>query len=98
MKLANLKVLSEQEIKDIHDASIDILENCGVKILNARMLSFLKERGLNVDQEKQLARFSRNSVEDALNSVPQRFEVFDRAGKPVFALGDGVPKIAAGHN
>jgi trimethylamine--corrinoid protein Co-methyltransferase len=98
MRLANLKVLSEREIKDIHDASIDILENCGVKILNARMLSFLKERGLDVDQERQLARFSRRSVEDALSSVPERFEVFDRTGKLAFVLGDGVPKIAAGHN
>ena len=35
---------------------------------------------------------------DALAAVPPRFDVFDREGKPAFSLGDGVPRIAAGHN
>lgn len=98
MELAKLKVLSEQEIRNIHEASIDVLEHCGVKILNARMLSFLKEKGFDVDTDRQLARFSRQSVEHGLSSVPERFEVFDRTGKLAFVLGDGIPKIAAGHN
>ena len=38
MKLKFLEVLSESEIKNIHDATIDILEHCGVKILSPRML------------------------------------------------------------
>ncbi len=98
MELAKLKVLSEEEIKEIHESSINILENCGVKILNTRMLRFLKEKGLDVDEEKLLVRFTRKSVEDALSSVPDKFEVFDRNGEFAFVLGDGVPKIAAGHN
>ncbi len=98
MKLEKLKVLSEQEIKDIHGASIDILESCGVKILNDRMLSLLENKGFDVDREKQIAKFPRGSVEDALGSTPETFEVFDRNGEFAFVLGDGVPKIAAGHN
>ncbi len=98
MRLKNLKVLSEADMKEIHEASINILEECGVKVLNARMLSFLKEKGLDVDKEEMLVKFSRQSVEDALASVPERFDVFNREGEFAFALGDGVPKIAAGHN
>ena len=46
MKLTPMTVLSESEIKQIHEASLDILEHCGVKIGSPRMLDFLEERGL----------------------------------------------------
>lgn len=98
MKLETFKVLSEDEIRVIHDASMDILEHCGVKIYNRRMLSFLKEKGLKVDFENQTAYFARASIEDSLNTIPAAFDVFNREGEFAFVLGDGVPKIAAGHN
>ncbi|OHB45954.1 MAG: hypothetical protein A2Y13_05380 [Planctomycetes bacterium GWC2_45_44] len=98
MKLSKFKVLSESEISDIHNVSIDILTNCGIKVLNKRMLDFLRQKGLVVDAEKQIVRFSKACIESALASIPCQFEVFDQNGKPAFVLGDGVPKIAAGHN
>jgi len=98
MKLAMLKVLSEQEVKDIHEASLDILTNCGMKILSRSMFDFLKEKGLEVDEQNQIVRFSRRCVEDALSTIPSQFEVFDRQGEFAFVLGDRVPKVAAGHN
>ena len=98
MKLPWLKVLSEQETLDIHQASLEILQQCGVKILNARMLAFLKERGLVVNDEERTVTFTRTCIEDALSRTPMQFEVFDRNGRPAFVLGDRRPKIAAGHN
>ena len=98
MQLPWLKVLSEQEILDIHDASLDILQQCGVRILNDRMLAFLKGRGLAVNEEARTVAFSRACIEDALSQIPAQFEVFDRDGKFAFVLGDRKPKIAAGHN
>jgi len=81
-----LKVLSEQEIEDIHEATVDILANRGVKILNDRMLAVLKEKGLDVDEENQIVRFSRDCLEDALSQIPPTFEVFDRDGNFAFIL------------
>ncbi len=98
MQLAPLTVLSEEEIRAIHEATLDILEHCGVKVLNASMLEFLAECSLPVDREAGIVRLPRNRIEDALATVPERFEVFDREGQPAFMLGDGRPKIAAGHN
>ena len=98
MKLPWLKVLSEQEILDIHNASLEILQQCGVKVLNGRMLAFLKEKGLAVNDEARTVVFTRACVEDALGRTPARFEVFDRNGEFAFVLGDRNPKIAAGHN
>lgn len=98
MKLSPFRVLSASEIAMIHEATLDILAACGVKVLNRRMLAFLEERGLSVDDELQTVRFSRTCVEEALRHVPEKFEVFDREGNPAFVLGDGTPRIASGHN
>ena len=98
MELAMLSVLSDDEIKQIHEASLDVLETCGVKILSSRMLTLLEERGLPVGQESQVVRFPRACVEDALSHAPSRFDIFDRDGEFAFTLGDGTPKMAAGHN
>ncbi len=98
MKLNTLQVLSDAEIMSIHAATLDILEHCGVKILSPRMLSLLEKRGIRTDSTKKLAWFTPRQVADALGTIPPRFEVFDREGRPAFGLGDGVPRIAAGHN
>ena len=98
MKLAALAVLSESEIRAIHDATLDILGGCGVKVHSPRLLAALKAKGLPVEAAAGIVRFPRAALEDALARMPPRIEVFDREGKPAFVLGDGVPKIAAGHN
>jgi len=59
MELFTLKVLSDEEINQIHEATLDILENCGVKMDSPKMLSFLEKKGLSVDHQKQTVRFSR---------------------------------------
>ena len=78
MKLTPLTVLSEAEISQIHEASLEILLDCGVKIGSRKMLDFLAGRGLPVDREHAVARFPRSCVEDALTTIPARFDVFDR--------------------
>jgi trimethylamine--corrinoid protein Co-methyltransferase len=98
MRLETLAVLSEAEIKQIHEATIDILSRCGVQVGSPRMFAFLKSRGLSVDADRRIVRFSRSCIEDSLARIPRQFEVFDREGKFAFVLGDGVTKIAAGHN
>jgi trimethylamine--corrinoid protein Co-methyltransferase len=98
MQLQWLKVLSDREILDIHNASLDILQQCGVRILNDRMLAFLKDSGLAVDDETRTVAFTRACIEDALSRIPAQFEVFGRDGKFAYILGDRKPKIAAGHN
>lgn len=98
MRLSTLEVLSQAEVKQIHEATMDVLSGCGVEVHNAKMLAYLKGKGLAVDENKKVVRFTRSCVEDALASIPPRFEVFDREGESAFVLGDGNPKVAAGHN
>ncbi len=98
MKLGTLEVLSQEEILQIHEATLDILANCGVKVLNAKTLEFLGSKGLSVDSDGRIVRFTKASVEDALAKIPRTFDVFDREGRFAFTLGDGTPRVAAGHN
>ena len=58
----------------------------------------LQAKGLPVDAEKQIVRFPRAAIEEALSHVPAQFEVFDRDGKFALCWVTATPKIAAGHN
>lgn len=98
MNLRYLEVLSNDEIEAIHEASLDILSTCGVKIHSVPLLEILDEKELLVDYETRVVRFPRSIVEDALSSIPPKFDVFDREGEYAFTIGEGSSKIAAGHN
>jgi trimethylamine---corrinoid protein Co-methyltransferase len=98
LKLQRLEVLSSSEIQDIHNATMNILENCGVRVPDEALLLLLRSKGLAVDLEKRIVRFNRASIEDALSNIPSQFEIYDREGFPAFILGDGEPRMAAGHN
>ena len=98
MNLSPMCVLSPEDIAAIHEATVDILASCGVRVQSSRMLQLLADRGLEVDTQSGIVRFPRGSVEDAIASTPRSFEVFGRDGEPAFVLGDGTPRVAAGHN
>ncbi len=98
MKLAAMQVLSEGELRQIHEATLTILQECGVKILNPDMFAFLCGQGCAADADSHVVHFSQADLERALETVPRTFEVFDRDGVPAFVLGDGTPRVAAGHN
>jgi trimethylamine---corrinoid protein Co-methyltransferase len=98
MKLPLMTVLSDNEIQQIHEATLHILTTCGIKVLSPKMLDFLKSNGLEADSQSGIVKFSRASIEAALASVPPTFDIFDREGKFAFTLGDGTSRVAAGHN
>ncbi|OGV72878.1 MAG: hypothetical protein A3K19_32475 [Lentisphaerae bacterium RIFOXYB12_FULL_65_16] len=98
MRLAPLQVLSGTEMQSIHSATVDILETTGVEVLSPHLLELLHAKGLPVDAAARRVRFPRAALEDALAKVPRSFAVFDRDGTPAFTLGDGTPRVAAGHN
>lgn len=98
MKLAPIQVLSPEDIQQIHEATLDILENAGIKILSPTMLAFLESKGLKVDKDKQTVYLNRSCVEDCIAQIPSKFDVFGREGDYACTIGDGTPKVAAGHN
>ncbi|MCP4021943.1 MAG: hypothetical protein GY729_08885, partial [Desulfobacteraceae bacterium] len=65
--------LSENEQLKIHDKSIRILEEIGVKFLSKKALKILEKNGAKVDYTEKLARIPKQMVDQALKTAPKSF-------------------------
>lgn len=81
MSRSRLKLLSRSETKDIHDASLQILENPGLRIPSKRALDILKMAGANVDYEKNRATIPEDIVREALRRAPKTLKYCARNPK-----------------
>lgn len=68
-----LKVLSEEDMQEIHEKSIFLLEKVGFKIASQKALEILADHGVKVDLEKQMAFMHRSLVEECLKKAPKSF-------------------------
>jgi len=68
-----IQVLSEEERARVHEASLDILENTGVRVETAQGRRILKEAGALVDDTNKIVRFPQRLIEDSLKLVPKEF-------------------------
>lgn len=71
MKQINSKItiLSQQEIEQIHQATLDVLETVGCRLPQPKVLDMLEARGASVDRVTGIARLPRKLVEQALGET-----------------------------
>ena len=98
MQLNRFEVLSKAEIEKVHEASLDILENTGIKMMSDSIMALLENAGCPVDHETRIVKIPRKIVEDCLKLVPSKFDLYDRNGNKCMTIGDGTVHNAAGHN
>ena len=79
-----LNVLSEDQIEQIHLATLEVLERTGVRITHLRALELLDGAGANVDGDR--VRIPAQIVEDAINTSPSCFALGKRNGEPAVLL------------
>jgi len=77
-------LLSEDQIQRIHESTLKILEDIGVKVNNDDGLQVLQDSGCAVDG--QIARIPRDIVEACIESAPSRVEIFNRKGELAMSL------------
>jgi len=65
--------LSENEQLKIHENSIKILEEVGVKFLSDKALKVLEKNGAKVDYTEKMAKIPREMVDQALKTAPKSF-------------------------
>jgi trimethylamine--corrinoid protein Co-methyltransferase len=65
--------LSESEKQRIHEDTLRILSEVGVKFLSPKALKLLESSGAAVDRESMVARISPAMVEQALRTAPKSF-------------------------
>ena len=65
-----LEILTPQEVKKIHDATLWIIENVGVRFPSKRSLEIWAAHGAKVDGEKMVIRAKAEIIEKALKTCP----------------------------
>lgn len=93
---AKYRLLSEEEIKTIHEKALSILESTGVKFDSEEALKILKEHGAVVDFDKQIARIPGHMVLDSIKMTPESIKLYDREGNPAVCLDGNSPHFAPG--
>jgi len=95
MSKPKISFLSEDELEAIHNASLEVLENTGIKVMSKKALDILKEAGAKVDYEKNLATIPRYVVEESLKRAPKTIKYCARNPKYDFVLNKQEPHFCA---
>ena len=85
-----LDPMSEDQLEKIHDMSMRILEEQGLKVLSAKARSRLRAAGAEVDDGEQMVRMDRQLVTDLVSHAPATFVLTPRNPKHVLELGGNI--------
>lgn len=83
--------LTTEEIERIHNASLQVLEKTGIKVLSKDALDILKKAGAKVDYGANRANIPRQLVEEALEMAPKTVTYGARNPKYDFMLDKKEP-------
>ncbi|MDH5437997.1 MAG: trimethylamine methyltransferase family protein [Candidatus Bathyarchaeota archaeon] len=83
-----LRILTSDELCEIHLATLEILERVGVKVSEQKALRMLGEAGAHIDVKEKIARIPEYLVEDAIKKAPSGFTLFGRDSKYKLRLQD----------
>jgi len=84
-----LEILNGDQLYQIHLASLQVLENVGVKVEEERTLRVLVDAGAKVDIKSKIARIPNYLVKEGLQRAPSAFTLFGRDRKHKQTFGDG---------
>ena len=73
-----LEILTPQEVKKIHDATLWIIEKVGVRFPSKRALEIWAAHGAEVDSEKMVVRARAEVIEKALKTCPPVYSLAAR--------------------
>ncbi len=80
------RLLTEEQIGEIHGATLDLLHNTGVKVLNEDALTLLKDAGCRIGAE-HIVKIPSWLVEESIRCAPSSVTVYNRKGDPAMVLG-----------
>jgi trimethylamine--corrinoid protein Co-methyltransferase len=73
-----LEVLTPEEVKKIHEATLWIIENVGVRFPSARALEVWAAHGATIDRARQIVRAKGELIESALKTCPPAYSLAAR--------------------
>lgn len=81
-----LEVLSREDVKKIHDATLQIIEKVGVRFPSKRALEVWADNGAEIDYDKMVVRAKPALIEQALDSCPPFYTLAARDPRQDLAL------------
>jgi trimethylamine--corrinoid protein Co-methyltransferase len=76
-----LQVLSPDDVRQIHQATLELIETVGVRFPSRQALDILADHGATVDREKQIARIPGQVVEEAMRQAPAEYTLGARSAR-----------------
>jgi len=73
-----LEILTTEDVKKIHEATLWIIENVGVRFPSEKALNIWEAHGAAVDREKQVVRAKPELIERALKTCPPAYALAAR--------------------
>ncbi|MGD0422678.1 MAG: trimethylamine methyltransferase family protein [Candidatus Bathyarchaeia archaeon] len=83
-----LRPLTNSEIKSIHTASLEVLEQVGLQVQSERIMDVFKSGGAEVDAAKSRVRIPEHIVKDSLKKAPSKIVLSGRTEENDLSLGD----------
>lgn len=80
----HVRALSDEQVRDLHLATLEVLERTGVEVRDKRARELLRKAGARVDGER--ARIPAHLVDQAISAAPARVVLSSRTGARVMAL------------
>jgi trimethylamine--corrinoid protein Co-methyltransferase len=84
----NLQILTNEQVLKIHEYSIEILENTGIKVESSKALAMFKKTGaVRIDGE--FVYIQRELVDHAIKTSKSEINVYNKNGDLAFQLSNG---------
>jgi trimethylamine--corrinoid protein Co-methyltransferase len=71
MAVAQIRILSEEDIEKVHERSLEMLANPGVAVHSERALKLLEGGGAKIDWKEMRASIPENLVEETVKNLPK---------------------------
>jgi trimethylamine--corrinoid protein Co-methyltransferase len=96
------ELLTTEQAKRVHEASLEILENVGLLVRHPKAREYLTKRGCPTGSQTDIVKFPRQVVEEARAAFPPTFTFYGREPKydrtlpqhrPVIVTGSSAPNL-----
>ncbi len=81
LAFGRLILLSNDDIERIHETSLKILQEIGIKVLSKKVQKLLAENGAKVDYTRSIAKIPSSLVEEAIKKAPKEMTLCGRDPK-----------------
>ena len=81
----NYRLLTEDQIQEIHRASLEVLETVGVRLLHEEAVELLRDAGCRV-KDGNVVQIPNWLVEECIRSAPSRITIYSQTGQEAMRL------------